>query len=84
MQHLKSATTALALMFGLALPAVASSQPDPAQQAKITADLTADGYDVRKFDFEDGMIEVYAVKAGKMYEIYLDETGKIVNTKEKG
>lgn len=84
MQHLKTATTVLALMFGLGLPAVASSQPDPAQQAKITADLAANGYEVRKFDVEDGMIEVYAIKAGKMYEIYLDETGKIVKTKEKG
>lgn len=86
MQHLRSATTALALMIGLGLglPAVARSQLDRVQQAKITADLAADGYAVRRFNFEDEMIEVYALKAGKMYEIYIDETGKVADTKKKG
>lgn len=75
-------TIALFLALGVAMPAAASSTPDAATQAKITAELTAQGYEVRKFDSEDGMIEVYAVKDGKMYEIYLDASGKIVKIKE--
>ena len=45
---------------------------DEATQAKITTELTAQGYEVRKIGQEDGMIEVYAVKDGKTYELYLD------------
>ena len=83
MHHLKTATAAAALVIGLGLPAFASSLPDAAMQEKITADLTAQGYEVRKIDSEDGMIEVYAVKDGKMYEIYLDADGKVVKVKEE-
>ncbi|MCK4713110.1 MAG: PepSY domain-containing protein [Marinosulfonomonas sp.] len=41
-------------------------------RAQITARLTTDGYDVRKIEREDGMIEVYALKGGQRFEIYLD------------
>lgn len=44
---------------------------DAATAEKVTATLTAQGYEVRKIDTEDGMIEVYAVKAGKTCEVYL-------------
>ncbi|WP_347309846.1 PepSY domain-containing protein [Defluviimonas sp. SAOS-178_SWC] len=80
----KTLATAAALILGLVLPALAGSTPDAATQEKIAADLTAQGYDVRKIDDEDGMIEVYAVKDGKMYEIYLDAELKVVRTKEEG
>lgn len=80
----KTAAIALLLVLGAALPATASSVLDAATQEKITADLTAQGYELRKIDSEDGMIEVYAVKDGKMFEIYLDPTGKIVKIKEEG
>ncbi|MCU9846434.1 PepSY domain-containing protein [Defluviimonas sp. WL0024] len=73
---------AAALALACAFPAVASSMPDAATQAKITADLKAQGYEVRKIDSEDGMIEVYAVKDGKTYELYLDANLKIVRSKE--
>jgi hypothetical protein len=81
----KLTTTALAALIGLglALPSFASDAPDATTQAKITEQLTADGYEVRKIDSEDGMIEVYAVKDGKMYEIYLDADLKVVKTKEE-
>ena len=79
----KMTTIAMLLALGMAVPAAASSAPDAATQAKITADLTAQGYEVRKFDSEDGMIEVYAIKDGKMYEIYLDASGKILKIKEE-
>lgn len=51
---------------------------DEATTAKITADLTALGYDVRKLAMEDGGIEVYAVKDGKTCELYLGADLKVV------
>ncbi|OYX43234.1 MAG: hypothetical protein B7Z02_09500 [Rhodobacterales bacterium 32-67-9] len=80
---MKTLAAATALIFGLGLPALAGSMTDAAMREKVTADLTAEGYEVRKIDREDGMIEVYAVKDGKMYEIYLDGELKIVRTKEQ-
>jgi hypothetical protein len=53
---------------------------DAATQAKITAQLTAQGYEVRKIGQEDGQIEVYAVKDGKTYELYLDSSLNIVKS----
>lgn len=65
----------------LAAPiAFASDEIDAALKDKVTAAMTAQGYDVRKVQKEDGMIEVYAVKDGKTYELYLDEALKIVKT----
>lgn len=54
---------------------------DAALKDKVTAEMTAQGYEVRKIDSEDGMIEVYAVKDGKTYELYLDAQLKIVKSK---
>ncbi|MCT8328861.1 PepSY domain-containing protein [Albidovulum sediminis] len=68
---------------GLALPAHASDKIDEATQAKITEQLTAQGYEVRKIDSEDGMIEVYALKDGKKFELYLNEALEIVKSKEE-
>jgi hypothetical protein len=58
--------------------AFASEDVDPAVQAKVTAQLTAQGYDVRKVQMEDGMIEVYAVNDGKTSEIYLNDKLEVV------
>lgn len=58
--------------------AFASNDIDPALQAKVTVQLTAKGYEVRKVQMEDGMIEVYAVKDGKTSEIYLNDKLEIV------
>lgn len=68
---------------GLALPALASGKIDEATQAKVTEQLTAQGYEVRKIDSEDGMIEVYALKDGKKFELYLNEALEIVKSKEE-
>ena len=43
--------------------------------------LTAEGYEVRRVDSEDGMIEVYALKDGARLELYLDSDLNIVKTK---
>ena len=72
---------ALALS-GLSLPVHASSEIDTATQAKVTEQLTAQGYEVRRIDSEDGMIEVYAMKDGKKVELYLNEELEIVKSKE--
>lgn len=45
----------------------------------ITAALTEMGWEMRKLDTEDGMIEAYAVMGDEMAEIYVDAaTGEIV------
>ena len=45
---------------------------------EVQAKLTEMGYEVRKGEAEDGKIEVYFVKDGKMGEVYVSpETGKI-------
>ena len=51
----------------------------------VRAALTEMGYEVRKFDMEDGMMEVYAVKGSEMAEIYIDvNTGAIVKVGGNG
>lgn len=79
----KLTAAALSALVILSAPAFASGMIDDATKAKITEQLTAEGYDIRKIDSEDGMIEVYAVKDGKMYELYLDESLKVIRSKEK-
>ena len=46
--------------------------------------LTDMGWDVRKLDTEDGMIEAYAVMGDKMAEIYVDPTsGEVVKVSDE-
>jgi hypothetical protein len=75
-----------AAVFGLSLlaapMAMAESEVDAATKDKVTADLTAQGYDVRKMEMEDGMLEVYAVKDGKTLQLFLDKDLKVVKTCE--
>lgn len=45
----------------------------------IGAALNQMGYEVRKLDMEDGMLEAYVVKGSEMAEVYIDlATGKIL------
>ena len=46
------------------------------------AQLTAEGYEVRQFKAEDGLIEVYVVKDGKMQELWFDADLKQVEHEE--
>ncbi len=67
--------TAVALVLtSLAAPAAFADEGkvDAAVQEKLTAQLVAEGYDVRQFKAEDGLIEVYVVKDGKMEELWFD------------
>lgn len=51
---------------------------------EIKASLTDMGYEVRKSETEDGKIEVYVVKDGKMAEVYVSpSTGKPTKIKMK-
>lgn len=70
--------TAALVSLSLGLPALAGDKVDPALQEKLTAQLVKEGYEVRKVQMEDGMIEAYAVKDGKTYEMYFDKDLKEV------
>jgi hypothetical protein len=75
------ASTLLALSLGM--PAFAESgegNADPAATKKVTAMMVADGYDVRRIVVEGDKIEVYALKDGKQFVIYLDQALKVVKT----
>lgn len=59
--------------------AFASDDVDPALKAKLMQQLKAEGYDVRKIQMEDGMIEAYAVRGSEKFELYFDKDLKPVN-----
>lgn len=64
---------AAALMTASAsLPVLAESKVDPAKEKTLQTQLVAQGYEVHRFDMEDGYIEVYALKDGKRMEMYFD------------
>jgi len=51
---------------------------------QVQATLKDMGYEIRKAEMEDGKIEAYVVKDGKMAEIYVDQqTGQITKIKSK-
>lgn len=67
--------TALALVLSGALPAFAEDEGtvDAAVQETLTAQLVAQGYEVRQFKAEAGLIEVYVVKDGETAELFFDQ-----------
>ena len=82
----KIAITAAAVLF--ALPAFAQDLTTDTMLGKslpeVKATLVSMGYEVRKGEMEDGMIEVYVVKGDKLGEVYVDgATGKIARLKIK-
>lgn len=52
-------------------------------RAAVTEKLQAEGYEVRKIEMEDGLIEVYATREGARYELKLDRDLNIVKSKRK-
>ncbi|OSQ49325.1 PepSY domain-containing protein [Marivita geojedonensis] len=79
-------TRILALALALALPATAFASSDDyglttERMTEIRTKLTAEGYEVRKIEMEDGMIEAYVLKDGQRLEIYLDAALNVVRTK---
>ncbi len=89
--RIRSLIAAPVFAAALALPlsfAVAATELDGASVGttaeEITASLTAKGYEVRKVEPEDGMLEAYALKEGKRYEVYVDTaTGRVAKVKEE-
>ena len=77
----KSILAASVLSIAVAGAAVAGSPVSDEVKAQASAALTAQGYEVRSVQMEDGMIEAYAIKDGKAFEIYLDAEMKIVEIK---
>lgn len=78
-----AALVALVLAASVPLAAQARSTVSQEVQAQITEMLVADGYEVRKIVPENGLIEVYALKAGQMLKLYLDSDLNIVRIKQK-
>lgn len=75
----------------MALPVQASgfscdSGPKAEWKSKdeVTKNLTAQGYDVRKVEVEDGCYEAYVMKDGQKLEVFVNpKTGTIEKTKKK-
>lgn len=51
--------------------------------AEITALMVEQGYEVRSVQIEDGKYEVYAVKDGEQFELYLDDELNLVEGGEE-
>ena len=77
-----AAVTALMLAVPMAHASDSEGDVDAAVQAKLTEQLVAEGYDVRQFKSEDGLIEVYVVKDGKMEELWFNADLKQVEHEE--
>lgn len=72
----------------VAAPALASDLSMGSQLGStmdaIETSLVDMGYEVRKMEMEDGKIEAYAVKDGKMSEIYVDpSSGEVTDLETK-
>ncbi len=72
----------LGLIAGGAVSASGYEEISDEMRAQITTQLAAEGYEVRKIEREDGMIEVYALKGGQRFEIYLDKDLKVNRIKQ--
>lgn len=76
----KTAAVLAILLLGAPMAMAERADVDAATQAKITDVMTAQGYDVRKMEIEDGLLEVYAVKDGKTFQVFYDEKLTLVKT----
>lgn len=79
---------ALIAMMAFATPALAEDVTVNSilgtSMEEVQASLTAMGYEVRKTEMEDGKIEVYFVRDGKMGEVYVDtQTGAVTKLELK-
>jgi len=85
LKDVKAVTLAVTLLGAFATASLAeNSRTVPAEaKAQITQKLQSEGYEVRKIKREDGMVEVYAMKDGKMLELYLDAAMNVVRVKQR-
>ena len=76
----------LAICAAVTLPVAGAMASD--ENAEITDEvtqsiqtkLTAEGYEVGKIEFEDGLYEAYAKKDGQRFEVFLNAALEIVRT----
>lgn len=54
---------------------------DPVKEAEIRAVMVAKGFDVRSVGTIDGKFEIYGIKSGVAYEIFLDQSLAIIDFK---
>lgn len=82
---LAGAALAAVLAFPLALAASELAGTQAGRTAdEIKAGLAAQGYEVRRVKEDDGGLEAYAVKDGRLYEIHVDPaTGAVTRVKEE-
>lgn len=69
----------------IAAPVLASGDDlvlDDAVKARITEQLSAQGYEVGKIKIEDGEYEAYVRKDGHKYEVFLDANLAVTRTVE--
>ena len=76
------ATLALALALSAGAARADDDALDPAKEAEIRAMLVEQGYEVRSVGMEDGRIEVYAVKDGELFELYLNDDLTIIDEED--
>lgn len=76
------ATLALALALSAGAARADDEALDPAKEAEIRAMLVEQGYEVRSVGMEDGRIEVYAIKDGKLLEMYLNDDLTIIDQED--
>lgn len=77
----RSLLVALATTLALSAGAVLANDvplDDPAKEAEIRTAMEAKGFDVRSVGTIDGQFEVYGIKDGAAYEIFLDQSLCIV------
>lgn len=53
-----------------------------ADRTKVTQSLKAGGYELRRMEMEDGLIEVYATKDGVKFELKLDHQFNIIRVEQ--
>ena len=51
-------------------------------RARIEQAVTAQGYEMKRMEMEDGEIEVYATKDSVRYELYLDREFNIIKVEQ--
>jgi hypothetical protein len=79
---------ALIAMIAFATPALAEDVTNDSilgtTMEEVKTSLSTMGYEVRKAEMEDGNIEVYFVRDGKMGEVYVNpQTGAVMKLKLK-
>lgn len=83
MTRITAAALVATLMISGTATLASNDTVTPAMQAQVTEKLSQQGYEVRKIEHEDGALEVYAIKDGQKFELYLDGDLNVTRSKIK-